>query len=364
MENHETNLPADLPIDNTIDSAEEQRSSAIKFHGQTGEYFAIWIVNILLTIVTLGIYSAWAKVRTERYFKANTEIDGHRLSYLGQPLQILKGRIIALLIFAGFAFISSLSPIASVGLVLLYFIIVPWILCKSIKFNMQMIGYRNIRFNFHGQYGRAFLVFMLYPILSMFTLYLAMPLALKKMDEFLYNNISYGDKPLSSNLKTSSYYKASFGAIAIAIVIFAISILLLGLDMSSMANEDGQMVLSVQLLFMATYLAVFIIAGAFYTSIIRNHIYNNSEIENIASFKSTVTLGSLMLLMCTNLLALIVTLGLALPWVKIRSAQYYSQATEVAILAGADDVIADQSEGVSAIGDEISEAFDFDIAIT
>ena len=102
----------------------------------------------------------------------------------------------------------------------------------------------------------------------------------------------------------------------------------------------------------------------FYTSIIRNHIYNNSEIENIASFNSTVTLGGLMILMSTNLLALICTLGLALPWVKIRNAVYYSQVTDVTVLAGADDVIADQNEGVSAIGDEISEVFDFDIGIT
>lgn len=42
----------------------------IKFHGKGGEYFAIWLVNALLTIVTLGIYSAWATVRRRRYFTA------------------------------------------------------------------------------------------------------------------------------------------------------------------------------------------------------------------------------------------------------------------------------------------------------
>ena len=39
-----------------------------RFTGTAREYFGIWIVNILLTIVTLGIYSAWAKVRRMRYF--------------------------------------------------------------------------------------------------------------------------------------------------------------------------------------------------------------------------------------------------------------------------------------------------------
>lgn len=360
MDNHNTAST----VADEANSTMSNRTSTVKFHGKTGEYYAIWLVNILLTIITLGIYSAWAKVRTERYFKANTEIDGHRLSYLAQPLQILKGRIIALLIFAGFYFVTAFSPIGAIALLILYFALVPWILCKSIKFNMQMIGYRNIRFNFHGKYGQAFLAFILYPILSVFTFYLAMPLALKTMDKFIYDNISYGDKPLSTNLKASSYYKASFGAVFIAIALFALSMIAFGLDMSNLVGEDGQMAITVQLLFMATYLAVFVVAGAFYTKIIRNHLYDNSEIADIASFKSTVTLGGLIFLTGTNLLVLICTLGLALPWVKIRTAQYYSQVTDVTVLAGANAVIADQNDGVSAIGDEISEVFDFDIAVS
>ena len=38
----------------------------LRFTGSGGEYFKIWIVNLLLTIATLGIYSAWAKVRKAR----------------------------------------------------------------------------------------------------------------------------------------------------------------------------------------------------------------------------------------------------------------------------------------------------------
>ncbi len=44
-----------------------------KFHGNASEYFGIWIVNILLTIITLSLYAPWAKVRRLRYFYGNTE---------------------------------------------------------------------------------------------------------------------------------------------------------------------------------------------------------------------------------------------------------------------------------------------------
>lgn len=53
----------------------------IDFQGTASEYFRIWIVNICLTILTLGVYSAWAKVRRNQYFYANTIIDGSSLQY-------------------------------------------------------------------------------------------------------------------------------------------------------------------------------------------------------------------------------------------------------------------------------------------
>ncbi len=34
----------------------------LNFTGKGSEYFKIWIVNIALSLITLGIYSAWAKV--------------------------------------------------------------------------------------------------------------------------------------------------------------------------------------------------------------------------------------------------------------------------------------------------------------
>ena len=350
----------------TEPTTEQSRTSTVKFHGQTGEYFSIWMVNVLFTFVTLGIYSAWAKVRNERYFKSNTEIDNHRLSYLAEPLQILKGRIIALVIVAAFYFLVSLSPIVGGLLLIGYLFAIPWLICRSIKFNMQMIGYRNIRFNFHGQYGEAFLVFCIYPILSVFTLYIALPFALKEIDNFIYNNISYGDKPLKSELKASTYFKASFGALLIGIVMFTIAVFAIGVDLSVLSKQPQDA--SVEFMFayallMATYFAVFIIAGAFYRKIIRNHIFDNSEFIDIASFKSSVSMRTLTWLAISNIIALILTLGLALPWVKIRNARYYSQVTQVTVHAGADKVIADKAETVSAVGDEVSDALDFDISI-
>jgi len=70
-----------------------------EFTGDGWEYFKIWIVNLLLTILTLGIYSAWAKVRRLHYFYRNTLLAGASFEYHGTPIAILKGRLIAFALF-------------------------------------------------------------------------------------------------------------------------------------------------------------------------------------------------------------------------------------------------------------------------
>jgi len=44
-------------METTIDTSSQ--TLPFQFHGKTGEHFRIWIVNVLLSILTLGIYSTW-----------------------------------------------------------------------------------------------------------------------------------------------------------------------------------------------------------------------------------------------------------------------------------------------------------------
>ena len=81
-----------------------------KFTGNAVEFFGIWVVNIALTIVSLGIYSAWAKVRTKQYFYGNTLLDHSAFQYLATPVQILKGRIITVLFFGFYYALSAMNP--------------------------------------------------------------------------------------------------------------------------------------------------------------------------------------------------------------------------------------------------------------
>ena len=66
-----------------------------QFRGNAREYFGIWIVNILLTIVTFSLYAPWAKVRRLRYFYGNTLFYRRKFDFTGVPTRIMIGRIIA-----------------------------------------------------------------------------------------------------------------------------------------------------------------------------------------------------------------------------------------------------------------------------
>ena len=76
----------------------DERLVQPEFTGTAAEYFRIWIVNLFFTLATLGIYSAWAKVRKRRYFYGSTRLDGDSFDYFASPKAILNGRIIAVAI--------------------------------------------------------------------------------------------------------------------------------------------------------------------------------------------------------------------------------------------------------------------------
>jgi len=80
-------LPSVKPISESKEQhAPNQENStelALEFHGSAREYFRIWIVNLCLTLLTLGIFSACAKVCKKRYSYANTTIGGTPFQYLG-----------------------------------------------------------------------------------------------------------------------------------------------------------------------------------------------------------------------------------------------------------------------------------------
>lgn len=337
----------------------------VQFTAQAGEFFRIWIVNILLSIITLGIYSAWAKVRTNQYLYSHTKIAGHAFRYLANPLQILKGRLIAVAVFAIFALLSQFSTMASLVLSLAMLAAFPWLMLQSLKFKLRMTAYRNVRFGFHGTYGGVFYHFILLPILSVFTLYLTMPYVLKEMDAYVYNNISFGGKKASVELTHGTYYSSALliigvvlGAGVVAGVVgtsVAAAIGLLSADLAKVV---------ILLLLAGLYLLLGVVTHAIWKCRVRNYVFNQLKIEQVASFESSMGIASYSLVVASNAIAVACTVGLAYPWALIRLQQYTCEHTHVLLSDEIEQMTDPTRQGASAFAEEASDLYDVDFALT
>lgn len=98
-----------------------------KFTGNASEYFRIWIINVSLTILTFGIYSAWAKVRNKRYFYSNTYLDNTTFEYLADPLKILKGRLMVVAVIAVYVGVTTFYPLSELVFLIAFWALLPWL---------------------------------------------------------------------------------------------------------------------------------------------------------------------------------------------------------------------------------------------
>ncbi len=138
--------------------------TTFSFEGRGAEYFKIWIVNILLTILTLGLYYPWAKVRNRRYFYGNTTLEGRHFDYHATGKHLFIGYLIAMAIFLLFIFGQYISPYAPAIIPLVFVVGFPWILWRSMMFNLRMTSFSNVRFGFAGTLGQSYINFILLPI--------------------------------------------------------------------------------------------------------------------------------------------------------------------------------------------------------
>jgi len=194
----------------TPDIPPVKANEPFQFKGSGGEYFKIWIVNLLLSIVTLGIYSAWAKVRRKQYFYGNTRVVGATFRYLADPIKILKGRIVVFLGFVVYTLINQAFPPAALVLTFVFLFVLPWLVVRSLAFNARNSAWRNIRFNFKGTYGGAAKSFILFPLLSILTLGILGPYAHYRQKKFIVENSAYGTTAFSFHATAGDYYRIVF----------------------------------------------------------------------------------------------------------------------------------------------------------
>lgn len=303
----------------------------VEFHGTAGEFFGIWIVNVLLSIVTLGIYGAWAKVRTKKYFYGQTSIDSHNFDYHATGLQIFIGRVIVVLALILLGASQFISIFLYMALILVLLVVLPFIIIRALRFNARVSSYRNVRFNFDGTYGGGFIAYFLLPIANIFTLYLATPFVTRQANRFTVNGHEFGDRPFSFDSQIGPYYKAFlFPLFAFIAFLVVAGILGAGVFAGAAAMGGAPNEAAMVSLVLFVYLGLFVIvvpAALYYAACVRNIIFNNAVLDGRHTFRSEVNPFRYAWIIISNTIAAIFTLGLLIPWGRVRLAKYLASKT-------------------------------------
>jgi uncharacterized membrane protein YjgN (DUF898 family) len=361
-------VAADVAAAPTSDNATDAlQTLAFEFRATGGEYFRIWIVNLLLTIVTLGIYSAWAKVRRLRYFYGSTSIAGSSFEYHGQPLQILKGRLIAGAAIIVYTLASELYPAALLVIIPVLLLATPWIVVQSRRFQLHMSSWRGIRFAFDGTVRAALKVYVGWMLLAVVTLSMMLPFFLQRNARFLLDNARLGAERFRFTKRPAQFYGFFFITLFFIVLMFmsnalAIYAVFAALPKDAIASSTGGPGIAMMIAMWTMMIVIWtlmIVVSAYWTRSLTNTALDGLEIGP-HRLRCRLQTGRLAAIYLTNLLALVLTLGLYWPWAAVRLARYRLEALKVEALGSLDRFAADPSTATSAAGEELGEAFSID----
>lgn len=309
----------------------EQREVPFEFTGTAGEYFRIWIVNVLLSIVTLGIYSAWAKVRTKSYFYRHTRLDGSSFEYLADPIKILKGRLIVGTFLAAMYASQHYSPIVYAVLAFALVLLSPLVMAVSLSFNARYSSFRNVRFGFVSTISEAYVTYILAGVIYMFTLGLGLPYAQWRMTRWVIENHRYGKQRFAWTSEWGSYYVAYFIAFLLMAPGFgAMFYIFMSAGSETIGDPEATreaLSTAVPLAMGLFYLWLLFVMG-FVRARFANLAYGGAQI-GFHDLKSDQRGLDLTILYVTNALAVLVSVGLLAPWAMIRLARYRADHTRV-----------------------------------
>ena len=308
----------------------------LRHDGSGGELFVIIIVNVLLKIITLGLYHFWAKTRVRRYLWTQTGLDGERFEYTGTGGELLVGMlkaiglyVLALIVFMALSAVATtmLGPAGSVLATATFALAIAFAAgaarYASRRYLLSRTRYRSIRLGLKGSAWRYGALAFGYMLLAIVSLGLATPWARMALKRYVYRHQRFGSLAFEFDGQGDDLFK-----------IFALCLLLaiptLGLSLVWYAAAE------------ARYVASRLRLGP-------------------VRFALEATGAELIGLVVVNLLLFVVTLGVALPWIMVRTLRFFTARAQVIGEPNYEAVLQAES-ATDATGEGFADAFNLGMA--
>jgi uncharacterized membrane protein YjgN (DUF898 family) len=357
-------------------------SQALTFSGSGAEYFRIWIVNLLLTVATLGIYSAWAKTRRLQYFYRNTHLAGASFDFRGDPKAILRGRILAVVLLALYHYAFGFSLRAGIVTVVLLLAGLPFMMRAALRFRLSNTVYRGLPFGFAGGIGQAYLVYFV-PVAifvlpgalvalmpnqplagAVFLLYLGWPLMHGAMRAYQHRHLMAGDQhaafPLGVTDLARPYVRALLAGLGVLVALVVVAGVTIWLMRSSHAGNVASAV-TITIAVLAFYLLM-LLTGPYIVVRMNNRAWSATSFPGVR-ITCAMRFRSYLRLQVVNVLLTLLTLGLFRPFAAVRTWRYRVAHVTVDAPDGFEQaVLAARRPAVAAAGDGIADFLGVDLS--
>jgi uncharacterized membrane protein YjgN (DUF898 family) len=316
-------------VESTQTGADAQRR--LTFAGSGGTLLGIHIVNVLLTILTLGIYYFWAKVRVRSYLLSQTEFEGDRFAYHGTGRELLVGTLKAGLVFGALSALFNAAPMLPGGPPVMigaflagyigFLVLIPVATVGARRYRLSRTSWRNILFSFEGNVGEFVKLFVGGALLTGLTLGFYYPFFATATHGFLVSHSRFGDR--------------SFGFEGRGRDLFGPYLLALLLTVPTLGFVW------------------------FWYWARRTRYYWSHTSFGAARFASTMTGRRLFGLHLVNLVLLVLTFGLAWPWVTVRTLRF--EFANLALTGALDaESVQQDAQTATATGDGLGDFLELD----
>lgn len=307
-------------------------------HGKT--LFGIFIVNTLYTLLTLGIYSFWGRVRIREFLSSQTSLAKIRFSYHGTGFELLKGSLKALIVFGiPYGFLSfvpiiweQVPPwIPNILAAIMVLCFIPIAVVGSHRYRLSRSAFGAIRFSFQGQVKAYMKIWFTGTLLTFLTAGVYYPFFENTRRAFLTSHTYLGNRHFTyhgTGRALLMIYGRSLGMVICTFLATTLAwIGISGIPLTPelhhhlaewLTNEEH----STWLVSGMVVNVMALLWSWFYVQLSKQrYFWNHSKFGN-APFQFTASTWNLMELRMTNFLMLVLTFGVAWPWVQVRNLQF------------------------------------------
>lgn len=376
-----------------------KRKLDIRFTGSGSEYFRIWIVNLLLTIVTATLYWPFAKARRIRYFYANTLVDGHALTFHGDPWKMFRGHVLLMVLMGAYSAAGHFSPVAGLVAFGILALIWPALWRAGLQFRLGNTAWRGLRLGFNGSLKGAYAAFLplwigsgvilaaqaiggpagiaadgrpRFGVIEMTVLGamllagLCTPWILTMIKRYQHRGYRIAGQQGELSMSAGSVYWLCLKAFGLSLLVAFATGLVMALVLGASAVVVKSKFVGLILAFVlgaAGYLVYFAVIGPFFTARFQNLLWNATTSQDLA-FTSQLPLGPLVGLTLKNWLLTAVTLGLYRPFAVVHTTRLRLEAVSLTMDGDADAWVAGQaSENPGAAGEFAGDFFGIDMGL-